>query len=189
MPGAAVDKVGQTVGFPPVGSAVGSVEQAVLEEEQGGAVGGDGDGGFVAVGVAEVHLDGGGTPFAAFAAGDKDILASDVVGSIFGGKVECVAVGTDDGGILVAFGTVDGRAYRCCLGRALRGLLQGGEEALVLVAVGKVVGIEHSGVCGGIPSMVVEVVFEELLQHQVGLVCGSQCMDAAVGYAVVIVLV
>ena len=116
MPGAAVDDVGQTVCFPPVGSAVGSVEQAVLEEEQGGAVGGDGDGGFVAIGVAEVHLDGGGTPFAAFAAGDEDILASDVVGSVFGGKVEGVAVGTDDGGILVALGTVDGRAYRCCLG-------------------------------------------------------------------------
>ena len=163
LPGAAVDEVGQSVVFPSVGCAVGSVEQSILEKEQGGAVGGDGYGGFVAVGVAEIHLDGGRAPFAAFAAGEEDIFASDVVGSVFGGKVEGVAVGTDDGGILIAFGAVDGGANRCCFGRALRGCLQGGEEAVVFVAVGKVVGIELGSVGGSVPPMVVEVVFEDLL--------------------------
>ena len=52
--------VGQTVGVPPVGGAVGLIEESALVEQEGGAIGRDGDRGFVAIGVAEVHKDGGG---------------------------------------------------------------------------------------------------------------------------------
>ena len=57
---------------------------------------------------------------------DKDVFAANIVGSVFGCEIKGVAVGTDDGGIFVAFGTVDGCPQRGGFGRVLIRRLQGG---------------------------------------------------------------